>query len=83
MGELNGQTVGALLVGVTILLTFLVSQTSTKAREQRRRLRVLARRDIAAADWIHRVHVWAAAHGYIDLPKVPAVLSSDDEEEDT
>jgi len=82
MGELSGQTVGALLVGVTILLTFLVSQTSTKAREQRRRLKALAKRDIAAADWIHRVQVWAAQRGYTDLPKVPAVLSQDDEDEE-
>ena len=80
MGELSGQTVGALLVGVTILLTFLVSQTSTKAREQRRRLRELGKRDIAAADWIHRVQVWAASNGYT-LPKIPAVLSNDDEDE--
>jgi hypothetical protein len=79
--ELSGQTVGALLVGVTILLTFLVSQTSTKAREQRRRLRELGKRDIAAADWIHKVQVWAASHGYHDLPRVPAVLSNDDEDE--
>ena len=81
MEELSGQTVGALLVGVTILLTFLVSQTSTKAREQRRRLKALAKRDIAAADWIHRVQVWAANHGYSDLPRVPAILSMDDEDE--
>jgi hypothetical protein len=81
MEELSGQTVGALLVGVTILLTFLVSQTSTKAREQRRRLKALAKRDIAAAGWIHAVQVWAAAHGYTDLPKVPAVLASDEEDE--
>lgn len=81
MEELSGQTVGALLVGVTILLTFLVSQTSTKAREQRRRLKALAKRDIAAADWIHRVQVWAANHGYSDLPRIPAILSSDEEDE--
>ena len=81
MEELSGQTVGALLVGVTILLTFLVSQTSTKAREQRRRLKALAKRDIAAAGWIHKVQVWAANHGYTDLPPVPAILSSDEEDE--
>lgn len=81
MEELSGQTVGALLVGVTILLTFLVSQTSTKAREQRRRLKALAKRDIAAADWIHRVQVWAAKHGYSDLPRIPAILSTDEEDE--
>lgn len=81
MGELSGQTVGTLLVGVTILLTFLVSQTSTKAREQRRRLKDLAKRDIAAADWIHRVQVWAAQRGYHDLPRVPSVLSQDEDED--
>jgi len=79
--ELNGQAVGTILVAVSILLTFLVSQTSTKAREQRRRLKALAKRDIAAAGWIHAVQVWAAARGYTDLPKVPAVLSSDEEDE--
>lgn len=82
MGELSGQTVGALLVGVTILLTFLVSQTSTKAREQRRRLRELGKRDIAAAAWIHKVQVWAAQRGYTDLPKVPALLVADEEDDD-
>lgn len=81
MEELSGQTVGALLVGVTILLTFLVSQTSTKAREQRRRLKELAKRDIAAAGWIHKVQVWAASRGYTDLPAIPAILSSDEEDE--
>jgi len=80
--ELNGQAVGTILVAVSILLTFLVSQTSTKAREQRRRLKALAKRDIAAATWIHAVQVWAAAHGHTDLPKVPAVLSADDEEDE-
>ena len=79
--ELNGQAVGAILVAASMLLTFLVSQTSTKAREQRRRLRALAKRDIAAAGWIHKVHVWAAAHGYNDLPALPRVLSRDDEDE--
>jgi hypothetical protein len=81
MEELSGQTVGALLVGVTILLTFLVSQTSTKAREQRRRLKALAKRDIAAAGWIHAVQRWAAGHGYHDLPVLPAILSTDEEDE--
>jgi hypothetical protein len=82
MGQLDGQAVGGILVAASILLTFLVSQTSTKAREQRRRLKALAKRDIAAAAWIHAVQVWAAAHGYADLPKVPAVLSQDDEDEE-
>jgi hypothetical protein len=79
--QLDGGTVSAILIGAATLLTFLVSQTSTKAREQRRRLKALAKRDIAAAGWIHAVQVWAARHGYDDLPKVPAVLSEDDAED--
>jgi hypothetical protein len=81
MGQLDGTTVGAFLIAFTGLLTFLLSQTSTRAREQRKRLKALAKRDIAAADWIHKVHVWAASHGYTDLPRVPSVLSQDDEDE--
>lgn len=79
--ELDGGTVSAILIGFATLLTFLVSQTSTKAREQRRRLRRLASRDIAWAGWAHRVQVWAAQNGYTDMPKQPALLSDDDEDE--
>lgn len=79
--QLDGGTVSAILIGFATLLTFLVSQTSAKAREQRRRLKALAKRDIAAAGWIHHVQVWAAQHGYNDLPSVPAILSQDDEED--
>lgn len=79
--QLDGQAIGGILVAVSFLLTYLVSQTSTRAREQRRRLKALAKRDIAAAGWIHRVHVWAAARGHADLPALPAILSNEDEEE--
>ena len=80
MGQLDGGTVSALLIGASTFLAFLVSKTSVQAREQRRRLKALAKRDIAAAGWIHRVHVWAANHGYTDLPPLPPLLSEDDEE---
>jgi anti-sigma factor RsiW len=79
--QLDGQAVGGILVAASILLTFLASQLSTKAREQRRRLKGLAKRDIAAAGWIHKVQVWAAQRGYTDLPAVPAILSKDAEED--
>lgn len=81
MEELSGQTVGALLVGVTILLTFLASQLSTKARDQRRRLRVLTRRDIAFSGWVYKVQRWAAARGHTDLPRLPKLLAEDEEDE--
>lgn len=80
MGQLDGGTVSAILIGFATLLTFLVSQTSVKAREQRRRLKALAKRDIAWASWAHHVRVWAAGHGHHDLPTLPTLLSEDDED---
>lgn len=80
--QLDGGTVSAILIGFAGLLTFLVSQTSAKAREQRRRLKRLTKRDIAWARWGHRVQVWAAGHGYDDLPAQPAELAADEDEED-
>lgn len=81
MGQLDGGTVSAILIGMAGFLTFLVSQTSAKAREQRRRLKHLTRRDIAWASWGHRVLVWAAQHGHDDLPKQPSLLTQDEEDE--
>jgi hypothetical protein len=81
MGTLDGGTISALLIGFTSLITFLLSQNSAKAREQRRRMRVLTKRDIAWSSWGHRVLVWAAGHGYDDIPKQPAILTEDDDEE--
>jgi hypothetical protein len=80
--ELDGNTVSAILIGVGALLTFLVSQSSTRARDQRRRLRRLTKRDILWSSWSHKVHVWAAGNGYDDLPVQPALLSIDEEDED-
>ena len=83
MGEqLDGGTVSAVLIGFATLLTYLVSQTSTKAREQRRRIKRLTKRDIAWARWGHRVQVWAAGHGYEDLPEQPKVLLGDEDDEE-
>jgi hypothetical protein len=79
--NLDGGTVGAILIGTASFMAFLVSQTSAKAREQRRRLRYLTKRDIAWTTWGHRVLIWAAKHGYEDVPKQPAVLSEEDDEE--
>ena len=80
---LDGGTVGAILIGFTTLLTFLVSQTSTKARDQRRRLKKLTKRDISWARWGHQVEVWAAGNGYEDLPKKPLELTNDDDEDES
>ncbi len=80
--QLDGGTVSAILIGFAGFLTFLVSQTTAKAREQRRRLKRLTKRDIAWARWGHRVQVWAATKGYDDLPKQPAELNADEDEED-
>ncbi len=79
--QLDGSTVSAILIGVAGLLAYLVSQSSAKAREDRRRLRRLARRDIAWTRWAHTVMVWAASKGLDDLPDQPRVLvdSEDDE----
>lgn len=83
MGEqLDGSTVSAILIGFATLLTFLVSKTSTQAREQRRRLKALEHRDIGWARWAHSVRVWAAGRGHDDLPALPHYLSEDDEVEE-
>jgi hypothetical protein len=78
--QLDGATAGSILVAVSILLTYLVSQASAKSREDRRRLRRLVKRDIAWTRWEHNVQVWAAEHGYDDLPSQPPILG---ESEDT
>jgi hypothetical protein len=80
--KLDGATVSAILIGCASLMAFLVSQTSTKARDQRKRLKHLTRRDISWAGWSHRVQVWAAAQGHEDLPKLPPILLQDDEDEE-
>lgn len=83
MGEqLDGGTVSAILIGFATFLTFLVSKTSTQAREQRRRLKALVKRDIGWARWAHSVRVWAASRGHDDLPALPNYLSEDDEVEE-
>lgn len=79
--EIDGGTVSALLIGTAALLTYLMSQTSSRARDQRRRLRRLTKRDILWSGWSHRVHVWAASRGYDDLPKQHELLMADEEEE--
>lgn len=79
--QLDGGTVSAILIGFAGLLTFLVSQTSTKAREQRRRLKALAKRDILWSGWAHRVQVWAAGRGLDDLPVVPKALTEEEDDE--
>lgn len=78
--QLDGTTVSSVLIGVAALLAYLVSQASAKAREDRRRLRRLVKRDIAWTRWGHNVEVWAAQHGYDDLPDMPLILvdSEDD-----
>lgn len=81
MRQLDGGTVSAILIGFSGLAMFLVSQLSAKAREQRRRLRYLTRRDIAWAKWGHAVLVWAASRGHEDIPKQPPILTKDEEEE--
>lgn len=82
MGQLDGGTVSAILIGFATFLTFLVSQSGAKAREQRRRLKHLTKRDIAWADWGHRVLVWAARNGHDDIPKQPRLLTQDEEGEE-
>lgn len=82
-GGLDGGTVSAILIGFATLLTYLVSQTSTKAREQRRRLKKLTKRDIAWARWGHKVQVWAASNGYEGLPEQGRELITDDEDDES
>lgn len=72
--QLDGGTVSSILIGVAALLAYLVSQASAKAREDRRRLRRLVKRDIAWTRWDHNVQVWAAQCGYDDIPEKPLVL---------
>ena len=81
LSGLDGGTVGAILIGFTTLLTYLVSQTSTKARDQRRRLKRLTKRDIAWARWGHKVHVWAASNGYEGLPEQDKILTDEEDDE--
>jgi hypothetical protein len=77
--QLDGATAGSILVAVSILLTYLASQASAKAREDRRRLRRLVKRDIAWTRWEHNVQVWAAERGYDDLPSQPLVLAESED----
>ena len=78
--KLDGATVGSILIGMSALFAYLVSQGSAKAREDRRRLRRLVKRDIAWTRWAHNIEVWLAEHGYEGHPRKPAVL--DDSEDD-
>lgn len=80
--QLDGATVSSILIGVATLLAYLVSKSSAQAREDRRRLRRLVRRDIGWTRWGHNVQVWAAQKGYDDLPDLPRILveSEDDGE---
>jgi hypothetical protein len=78
--QLDGATVGSILIGVAGLLTYLVSQSSAKAREDRRRLRRLVKRDIQWNRWSHNVQVWAAQNGYEDLPEQPLVLADSEDD---
>lgn len=71
--QLDGVTVSSIFIGVASLFAYLVSQLSAKAREDRRRLRRLTRRDIAWTRWGHNVDVWAAQNGY-DVPDRPRIL---------
>lgn len=78
--KLDGTTVSAIFIGVAALLTYLVSQMSAKAREDRRQLRLLTKREIAWTRWERAIKLWAAKRGHDDLPDMPRVLveSEDD-----
>ena len=78
--QLDGTTVSSVLIGVAALLAYLVSQLSAKAREDRRRLRRLVKRDIAWTRWGHNVRVWVETHGHRDLPELPAILNDTEDE---
>ena len=80
--QLDGSTVSVILIGVAALLSYLVSQTSAKSRNDRRRLRTLTRREIAWARWGHTVKVWAARNGYDDLPDQPRILLEEDDDDE-
>jgi hypothetical protein len=82
LSGLDGGTVSAILIGFATLLTYLAGQVSTKARDQRRQIKTLRRRDIAWARWSHRVQVWAAERGYEGLPEQGKDLRNDDEDEE-
>lgn len=82
MQQVDGTVVSALLIGVSVFLTWLVSQLGTKSRSDRRRLRKLTKRDIAWAEWGHRVQVWAAGKGYTDLPAQGRELLDDEDEDE-
>lgn len=79
--DVDGGTVSAILIGTAACLTYLMSQTSTRAKDQRRRLRRLTKRDILWSSWSHKVHVWAASNGYDDLPEQHKLLTVDEEDE--
>ena len=78
--QLDGATVSSILIGVSTLLAYLVSRSSAKSREDRRRLRRLVKRDIVWTRWGHNVQVWAARHGHEDLPALPALLVESEDE---
>lgn len=80
--ELDGSAVSSILLAVGALLTYLISQASTRARDQRRRLRRLTKRDILWSGWSHKVLVWAASNGHEDIPKKPPLLDVDEEDEE-
>lgn len=81
LNGIDGTTVSAILIGFATLLTYLTGQISTKARDQRRQIKRLRRRDVAWARWGHKVQVWAAGNGYDDLPEQDKELTTDDEDE--
>lgn len=74
--QLSGATVGSILIGVSGLFAYLVSQASAKSREDRRRLRRFVTRDIHWTRWDYNIQLWAAQHGY-ELPPKPAALEDD------
>lgn len=78
---LDGQLISALLIGISGLIAYLVSQTSTKGKALRKEVRVLRRREIANARWRHRVELDYASHG-LTMPKTPKELSDEDDNED-
>jgi len=80
--QLDGGTVSVIVLAVATLLSYVVSQTTAKSREDRRRLRRLARRDIAFVRWRHNVEVWAAERGYDDLPDIPRILLESEDDGD-
>ena len=80
--QVDGTVVSAILIGFSVFLTWLVGQLGTKNRADRRRLRRLTKKDIAWAEWGHRVQVWAASKGYTDLPSQSRELLDDEEDDE-